>query len=116
MRRAAVFSVLVLAALTARALAATVAISPAGARAHVGDRVTVTGVVSDAYHEGGSGETVIEMGPSFSAVYYADSNGLPFPDPVGLEGHTISVTGTVQMDEGKPEIVANAPSQVQVGR
>lgn len=116
MCRAAILSVLVLAALAAPAFAATVTIRPAGARAHVGDRVTVTGVVSDAYHEGGSGETVIEMGPSFSAIYYADSNGLPFPDPVGLAGHTISVTGTVQMDEDKPEIVANAPSQIQVSR
>ncbi|MGH6872731.1 MAG: hypothetical protein ACREHE_14610 [Rhizomicrobium sp.] len=97
---------------------ASAAIIPASAaRSHVGQHVTVQGVVSDAFHQGGSGATIIKVGGDavFEAVFYTDSDGLPYPDPVSLPGRTVSVTGTLIMDGDTPEILVTTPSQIKVG-
>jgi DNA/RNA endonuclease YhcR with UshA esterase domain len=37
-----------------------------------------------------------------------------FPDAAAWNGKTVDVTGTIQIYQGKPEIIVNSPSQVTV--
>ena len=92
-------------------------IKPADARAHVGQTVTVEGIVSDVHTTSGSGMTFIDMGGrypdnTFAAVIFRD-DASKFPNVAALNGKTVDVTGAVKLFKGKPEIVLNAAAQLK---
>jgi DNA/RNA endonuclease YhcR with UshA esterase domain len=96
------------------ALAATIA--PDEAHAHVGQTVTVEGVVSDV-HTARSGVTFLDMGGryphnSFTAVIFKSAAG-KFSHVASLDGKTVDVTGRVRLYHGNPEIILNDPSQLK---
>ncbi len=91
-------------------------IGPAETKAHVGQPVTVEAAITDV-HTARSGATFIDMGGQFPdnefvAVIFAD-DAAKFPNASALEGKTVTITGTVQMYQGKPEIVLKSPSQLK---
>jgi len=109
-----------LAVLFASAVAALPAraqtIGPAETKAHVGQPVTVEAAITDV-HTARSGATFIDMGGQFPdnefvAVIFAD-DAAKFPNASSLEGKTVTITGTVQMYQGKPEIVLKSASQLK---
>src|ERR1700757_1751552 len=91
-------------------------IGPAETKAYVGKPVTVQAAISDV-HTARSGATFIDMGGEFPdnefvAVIFAD-DAAKFPNASSLEGKTVTITGTVQMYQGKPEIVLKSASQLK---
>jgi len=91
-------------------------IGPSETKAHVGQPVTVEAAITDA-HTAGSGVTFIDMGDEFPdnnfvAVIFAD-DATKFPNASSLEGKTVTITGTVQMYQGKPEIILKSASQLK---
>jgi DNA/RNA endonuclease YhcR with UshA esterase domain len=92
-------------------------IKPADARAHVGQTVTVEGVVSEVHVASGSGMTFIDMGGRypdnpFAAVIFRD-DASKFPNVAALDGKTVDVTGAVQLYKGKPEIILKSAAQLK---
>jgi DNA/RNA endonuclease YhcR with UshA esterase domain len=91
-------------------------IGPSETKAYVGKPVTVQAAISDV-HTARSGATFIDMGGEFPdnefvAVIFADDVA-KFPNASSLEGKTVTITGTVQMYQGKPEIVLKSASQLK---
>ncbi len=100
-------AVLALGAVEARAQNA---VTPDQVADHVGGTVTVEGVAAIATAP--SGATIITLGSkNFTAVILPASAAL-FRGLPGLSGKTVDITGTVQMFQGKPEIILNSPSQI----
>jgi DNA/RNA endonuclease YhcR with UshA esterase domain len=103
-------------ALTASpALAETVA--PNEAQQHVGQTVTVEGVVSAVHHAASGRAIFIDMGGrypdnSFAAIIFKD-DARKFPDIDSLDGKTVDVTGPIRLHNGKPEIILNDPGQIK---
>jgi DNA/RNA endonuclease YhcR with UshA esterase domain len=94
-------------------LAAT--ISDAEAVQHVGEHVSVRGVVAGVYTSR-SNTTFINFGKpypnhSFTAVIFSSASSR-FKDPQRWEGKTITVTGKIKLYRGKPEMILESPSQV----
>ena len=92
-------------------------VRPADARAHVGQTVTVEGVVSEVHVASGSGMTFIDMGGRypdnpFAAVIFRD-DASKFPNVAALDGKTVDVTGAVQLYKGKPEIILKSAAQLK---
>jgi len=86
------------------------------AATHVGQTVTVEGLVA-AVHVSRSGTVFLNFGrpyPSqtFTAVIFRAA-AERFPDPPQWEGRRVRVTGEVRLYHGQPEIVLTAPSQLQ---
>ncbi len=99
----------------APALAETVSVADVGT--HVGQTVTVEGVVSGVY-TAPSGVTFINMGGSypnnlFTGVILKD-DAAKVGDVSGLTGKTVDITGTIKEYKGKPEIVVKSPDQIKV--
>jgi DNA/RNA endonuclease YhcR with UshA esterase domain len=93
-------------------------IGPADTKAHVGQPVTVEAAITDVHVAAKSGATFIDMGGEFPdnnfvAVIFAD-DAAKFPNASALEGKTVTITGTVQMYQGKPEIVLKSASQLKM--
>lgn len=87
--------------------------------AHIGQTVTVRGLVSNV-HVSGKGTVFIDFGgpypeQDFTAVIFA-SAASAFGDASRFDGKYLEVTGTVSMWKGKPEIVVQSPSQIRVGQ
>ena len=98
------------------ALAETIA--PSETRQHVGQTVTVEGVVTEVNTTDRSGVTFLDMGGhypnnAFTAVILRDDAG-KFPDVKTLEGKTIDVTGTIKLCKGKTEIMLNDAGQIKL--
>jgi DNA/RNA endonuclease YhcR with UshA esterase domain len=92
-------------------------IAPAETKAHVGQPVTVEAAIIDVHVAAKSGATFIDMGGEFPdnnfvAVIFAD-DAAKFPNASALEGKTVTITGTVQMYQGKPEIILKSASQLK---
>jgi DNA/RNA endonuclease YhcR with UshA esterase domain len=92
-------------------------IKPAEARAHVGQTVTVEGVVSEVHVASGSGMTFIDMGGrypdnAFAAVIFRD-DASKFPNVAALNGKTVDITGTVKLFKGKAEIILKDAAQLK---
>jgi DNA/RNA endonuclease YhcR with UshA esterase domain len=100
------------------------AAAPAGAqtvgladlKAHIGKPVTVEAAVSDV-HVAASGVTFIDLGGrfpdnNFVAVIFAD-DAAKFPNATALAGKTVTITGTVQLYQGKPEIILKSAGQLK---
>ena len=108
------FGAFCLAAAPAPAQSATV--TPAEAKAHVGQTVTVEGAVSDV-HTVATGVTFIDLGGhypdnAFTAVIFAANAG-KFPNVSALNGKTVDITGPVQLYKGTPEILLNDAAQIK---
>lgn len=102
-----------LVAASSPALAAT--IGPTDAGKYVGQTVTVEGVAS--VYTPASGVTFVDLGGSgrnapFTGFIPKAQTG-KFPTVHSLSGKTVDVTGTVQMYQGKPEIVLTDPDQLK---
>jgi DNA/RNA endonuclease YhcR with UshA esterase domain len=86
------------------------------ASSHVGETVTVRGVVANV-HTSRAGNTFINFGrpyPNqvFTAVIFKERTRL-FPNVHSLEGSEVLVTGEVRLYKGKPEIILRDPSQLK---
>ena len=121
--------------LTAIALLAALAVTPvlvatpafAGdpipatqAAQHVGETVTVMGVLSGYRYRGSKRPTFWNIDGTYpnqalTAVIFAEDTG-KFPNMKPVLGKTIMITGTIQLNEGKPEIILKDISQVQVAQ
>jgi DNA/RNA endonuclease YhcR with UshA esterase domain len=93
-------------------------ITPSEAPTHIGQNVTVEGVVSEVHHAASGRATFIDMGgryPNnvFTAVIFSE-NESKFPRVDSLEGKTIDVTGRIIVYKGRPEIILNDPEQIRV--
>ena len=115
-RRAAPL-VLCIALLVALPLFAVAAVVPdTEAAKHVGETVSVRGVVA-AVQVSRAGSTFLNFGKPypnqlFSAVIPKEARSR-FPDPAKWQAKTITVTGKVQLNNNKnPQIVLENPSQV----
>jgi DNA/RNA endonuclease YhcR with UshA esterase domain len=112
--RALVFA-LVLSALAVPALAETIA--PNEASKHVGQTVTVEGVVSDVHHAASGKVIFLDIGgrypnQQFTAVIF-QRDFAKFPKADSLEGKTVDVTGAIKLYRGKPEIILNDPGELK---
>jgi DNA/RNA endonuclease YhcR with UshA esterase domain len=110
------FGAFCLAVTPALAQTATPTVTPADAKAHVGQTVTVEGAVSDV-HTVGTGVTFIDLGGrypdnAFTAVIFAADAG-KFPNVSALNGKTVDITGPVQLYKGTPEILLNDAAQIK---
>jgi DNA/RNA endonuclease YhcR with UshA esterase domain len=95
-------------------------IAPSETKAHVGQPVTVEAAITDVHVAAKSGATFIDMGGEFPdnnfvAVIFAD-DAAKFPNASALEGKTVTITGTVQMYQGKPEIILKSASQLNAAK
>jgi DNA/RNA endonuclease YhcR with UshA esterase domain len=104
--------------ISAPALADIVAATEA--RWHVGQTVTVEGVVTDVYTSRNSRTTFICMGDAsssdaFTAVIFAHRTNA-VGDLSALTGKTVDIVGTIQNYEGAPEIIISARDQIRVRR
>ncbi len=111
----AVVLVLGLALTAAPALAETIA--PNEAQGHVGQTVTVEGVVSEVHTAASGRATFIDMGGrypnnSFTVVIFS-GNASKFPNLDALIGKTVDVTGSIRLHNGRPEIILNDPGQIE---
>lgn len=110
-------SLAILAGLTSfQAWAETQTVTPAEAKTHVGQTVTVEGAVGNIA-TGRSGTTFIDVGGrypdnSFAAVIFAADRS-KFPDLKALDGKTVTVTGAVSLYRGKPEIILKSADQMK---
>jgi DNA/RNA endonuclease YhcR with UshA esterase domain len=111
--------VLLFAATAAPALAQTPppTIAPAAAKDHVGEQVTVEGVVGEVHHAASGRATFIDIGgryPNnpFAAVIFESDAG-KFANVDALDGKTIDVTGRIRLYRGAPEIILNDPGQIK---
>jgi len=108
-----------LAAAAAPALAQTQmpAIAAADAKAHVGQTVTVEGVVSEVHTAASGRATFIDIGGryphhTFTAVIFS-RDVTKFSNVDALNGKTVDVTGPVRLPNGRPEIILNDPGQIK---
>jgi DNA/RNA endonuclease YhcR with UshA esterase domain len=93
-------------------------IAPEDASKYVGKAVTVEGVVAQV-SASGRGTTLINFGAAhpnevFSAVIFKTARSQFTTDPWSWTGKRLRVTGTVRLNQTKPEMELAAPSQVQV--
>lgn len=114
--RAVVFAVVALAATATPSLAD--AIAPAQARDHVGQSVTVEGLVSEVHHAASGNVTFIDLGGRYpnnrlAGVIFSD-DAAKFPDVDSLQDKTIDISGTIKLYQGRPEIVLSDPAQIKV--
>jgi DNA/RNA endonuclease YhcR with UshA esterase domain len=120
MRIAAFAVALALAALPALADdAAPLKIKTSEAAAHIGERVTVTGVLTDV-HKTHSKAVLWDFDgkypDSLLTVYVAKQNTDTIPDVTPLIGKTLAITGTLKTYHDKPEIEVTDVKQVAVGQ
>jgi predicted lipoprotein len=106
---------LVFSFVAAPALAQTIA--PNEAKNHVGQNVTVQGVVSQVHHAASGKVIFLDIGgrypdAQFTAVVFA-SDFDKFPKVDSWEGKTVDVTGAVKLYHGRPEIILNDPAQIK---
>jgi len=96
-------------------------ISPVAAIEHVGEIVTVCGVVASAkFAETTRGQpTFLNLDKPYpnqvftAVIWGSDRGNFPYA-PESLASKKVCVSGQVQLYRGKPEIIVSAPSQVQV--
>ena len=89
------------------------------ASANKGQNVIVQGVVTSERANGRQGYYINldSTGPSpIFAGYIRDENLKQFPPLESLDGHTVTITGMVQMREGYPIIIMTNASQLRIVR
>ena len=93
------------------------AIAAADAKAHVGQTVTVEGVVSEVHTAASGRATFIDIGGrypnnTFTAVIFS-RDVTKFSNVDALDGKTVDITGPVRLHNGRPEIILNDPGQIK---
>ena len=92
-------------------------ISPPEASHHIGDSITVEGVVSQVSTSSG-GTTFINFGGRYpNHVFYAvifRSNLNQFAGVQALQGRAVAISGTVELYKGKPQIILLSPEQIEL--
>jgi DNA/RNA endonuclease YhcR with UshA esterase domain len=101
---------------TAASRAQAAEIRDSEAASHVGEFVTVRGLVANV-HISRAGNTFINFGPpypnqTFTAVIFRERTRM-FPNVHGLEGSEVLVTGEVRLYKGKPEIILEDSNQLK---
>jgi len=91
-------------------------VTAADAAAHIGETVTVEGIVSEVHVS--ERATFIDLGgrypnEEFTGVIFTSDAGA-FSDVDAYEGKTVDITGTVQLYRGRPEIILTSPSQIRI--
>ena len=104
----------------ATTLVAAATIHATDAASHIGQNITVEGVVSNVHEARGSGTIFLDMGGSypnnaFTAVTFPD-DASKFPNVTVLSGKTVDITGTIQDYKGKPEIILKSADQVKAAQ
>ena len=94
-------------------------LAPEDAATHVGENVTICGLVVSAKYAGQArgGPTFLDFGKPYpNAIFTAlilGSDRAKFGTPEkGMPGKQICVTGQVQLYQGKPQIILNDPKQL----
>ena len=93
------------------------AIADKDAAAHVGQTVTVEGLVANVYVPS-RGTCFLDFESAypnevFSGVVFSSSAGR-FGDPAGCWGKLVQVTGQIRLYKGKPEIILETPDQLHL--
>jgi DNA/RNA endonuclease YhcR with UshA esterase domain len=92
-------------------------IAPSEARNHVGENLTVEGVVSEVHHAASGKAIFIDMGgrypnqPFAAVIFERDFDKFPKVD--ALEGKTVDVNGAIKLYKARPEIILNDPEQIK---
>lgn len=92
-------------------------ITPSGAEKHVGEAITVEGVVASVY-AAPNGMIFLDLGGhhpdnKFVALIFPKDTGA-FDHLDGYVGNRVQISGTVQLYHGKPEITLRNEGQIQV--
>jgi hypothetical protein len=90
------------------------AISPAEAKNHIGEMVTVKGQVVSV-HVSKKGDVFLDLGGKypnapFTAVCFKEA--IPTADLKALQGKTVSITGKVKDYQGRIEIILDTAAQI----
>ncbi len=106
-----------LALVAAPSLAQTQMIAAADAKAHVGQSVTVEGVVSEVHAAASGRATFIDFGGrypnnTFTAVIFS-RDVTKFSNVHALDGKTVDITGAVRLHNGGLEIILSDPGQIK---
>jgi DNA/RNA endonuclease YhcR with UshA esterase domain len=110
-------AVLAAVALVIASHASAETIRPQDASSHVGQTVTVQGIV-DEVHTSKRGNTFINMGghyPNQAFTGFIRSQYTPeFPNVNSAQGKTAAITGKIELYKGAPQIVMQSASQLEV--
>jgi DNA/RNA endonuclease YhcR with UshA esterase domain len=110
---------MLLLAVTRAAAEPAIAVEDAGD--HVGEYITVVGRVANVFTSR-AGNTFLNFGAAhpnqiFSATIferYAEAFEGQFDDVHDLEGKRVRITGKIRLYQGKPQIILESPSQLEV--
>src|ERR1700681_4948300 len=110
------FPALFVCALTASAIAQSVAICTAAeAGKHVGEIATITDKV-DGVHQSGRGNIFLNLGGKnpnqIVTVFIPAASAGDFSNPQQYDGKTVAVSGKITLYHGKPEIQVTNVSQI----
>src|SRR5437763_9733118 len=87
----------------------------AEAAKHVGETAIVKDRV-DGFHQSGKGNIFLNMGGKYPnqafTAFIPAASAAQFPNAQQYDGKTVAVSGKIQLYKGKPEIIANSPSQI----
>lgn len=94
-----------------------VTITPVEAKNHVGENLTVEGLVNEVHHAASGKAIFLDFGghypnEQFTAVIFVGDFD-KFPKVDSVEGKTVDVTGTITLYKGRPEIILNDPAQIK---
>jgi DNA/RNA endonuclease YhcR with UshA esterase domain len=107
---------LLAAAAAPTALARQATIRDSEAASHVGEDVTVEGIIANV-HTSRAGNTFLNFGrpypnQTFTAAVFR-SEASQFSDLHGWEGKRVRVTGRIKLYRGRPEIILDDPDQLK---
>jgi hypothetical protein len=109
--------VVIAAAACSRPAARPGTIPPEQAESHIGQTVTVEGVVNEVHTARSGSATFIDMGGSYPANVFTGVIFASEMEAVGdvsdLGGKTVETNGEVRMYRGKPEIVISSRNQIR---
>ncbi len=92
-------------------------ISPREASHHIGEQVTVEGVVSQVSTSSG-GTTFVNFGGRYpNHIFYAvlfRKRAHQFPNLHALEGRPVAISGMIELYKGKSQIILITPSQIKL--
>jgi DNA/RNA endonuclease YhcR with UshA esterase domain len=93
-------------------------ITPSEARSHIGEHVTVEGIVSEVHHAASGRATFINMGGRYpnhlSNGVIFERDAPKFPGVDSLQGKSVGITGTIKVYNQMPEIILNDAEQIKV--
>jgi DNA/RNA endonuclease YhcR with UshA esterase domain len=92
-------------------------LSPQEVSKHIGETVTVKGKV-DEVHTSGKGNLFLNFGGHHPqqalTAFIPVKNAAMFPTAPELQGKIVEVSGLVKLYQNKPEIVLEAPEQLNI--